>query len=925
MASSEEIRELEAEIAQMELDAQLESLDTESDEKLLKAQEIAQLEQEIAAMEATDSITRYKEEDSFAEDALDVGGEFAQAAHRTAAQTVDLFTSPVRLASQYILPEPIQSLESRLTEAGMLGNDYMDEGTGRDIVRGAGGVVPAALGFVPITRATGAASSVAADIAGLGMSVDDVSVASLKATQAAIKASDDVQLAVPKTDGEIWTAVKDSAKRQMVEGNRPKFAEAEKHIDELAGLDTAAKKKGPITPPTHSMDEAPLEPVNTVNLGRVVQDLVDRGVDGTKTLKVIAKKGGIRFPDELEMDDLIAMDKHFGKGDGKGTMLGKSGWWLDRTFTPVANMIGKYGDSKVGAAYERASESAMRSGTAIIQKYGNPLKNVIKAVDHNPMLQDLLLDMHHSPKNIHKFRTWISDNLKPKDLKAFNEFVKFSDARGAVANRTVYKGMKSSDLNYFHANMGAPPKITFADYLPRFGKSDQSAVSVVQQRNRPPSSAMDRADYDRYDNVLVSHMKHLAEQEQLIELQKHLHLRPSIGKQDTFTAFFKEVEAKMIRDGMSADKADAIQEIMRQAHEGSRQSPPPFIRAFMSSAYAGTLAQLKTSALNFHDIPVAMHTQGFKPTMRALIQSNKGTFGKSLKDLGIGDAQSTGEFLNQFDALVAKPSPMEHVATGARKVTEGSMFISAFKEADKIGKGVVLRAAVNRMRASASKGTLHKDFGELADRSELHKIRKYLADGVEAKDMPPEAARIVEELAFTQLGKQQLISQAGRPLNYLTNPSLRPLWALTGFAVKQRAMVAKELGEAVGPAAKAKVLASYSMYAGIGYGALNETRNAAFKNEDFEPEDILLGAVDQVAAMATINKLGDEYSRGEFWEDPVTYMMEMWLPPTGLLGAAGKSTTSAVDALLFDGEWDDAIVEKMPLLGDFYKYYWKDE
>lgn len=922
-------------LERLRLRRQLKELDDASDAEMadlqMERQQNELLERLKARREAREEREAEEKEranrapDSFAKDAQDVGNEFSQSANRALAQTFDFLTSPVRVASQYALPEPIMSLEDRLTQAGAFGNDYMDEGMHRDVVRGLGAVVPAAGGFVPVTRASGAVSSVAQDIAGLGMSVDDGGVAALKATQAAIKESDKVQLAVPKNDEEIWTAVKNSANRQMVEGNRHTFDAAQEQIDDLAKMDAKAKKKGPIEPPTHVLDDADLEPVNTVNLGKVVEDLTDRGVDGSKTLKVIAKKGGIRFPDELEMDELIAMDKQFGKGDGTGTNLGKLGWWLDRTFTPVANLIGKYGDSKVGAVYERASIAAMRAGTALTKNYGDPLKNVIKAVDNNPRLQTLLLDMHHSPKNLHKARIWIRDNLGSEDLKAFNKFIAFSNSRGAVANKTIYKDMLEGDITYLHANKRAAPKETFADYIPRFGKSDQSSASAVQQRDRVPTNKMKQEDYDRYDNVLVSHMKHLAEQEQLIELQKSLNLRPSMGKDDTFTAFFKEVQNKLLRDGMDEDKADAIQEIMRQAHEGSRQSPPPFIRAFMSSSYAGTLAQLKTAALNFHDIPVAMYSQGFKPTLKAMIQSNKGIFGKSLEDLGIGDAQSTGEFLNQFDALTSKPGKMDHVATGARKVTEGSMWLSGFKWADKIGKGVVLRSAVNRMRAAAANGSLHKEFGELADKSELHKIRKYLAEGVAAKDMPAEARRIVEDLAFSELGRQQLISQAGRPLNYLTTPMARPLYALTGFAIKQRAMVAKDLADAVTPAAKAKVLARYTMYAGLGYGGINESRNAVFKNEDFEPEDILIGAVDQVAAMATINKLGDDYSRAEFWQDPVQFLMEMWLPPSGLVGAAAKSTTSAVDALLFDGKWDDAIVEKFPLLGDFYKYYWKDE
>ena len=913
------IEELEKEIERVQLDIQLNQLDEDHDDKLEKEMLIPKLESEIARVEA---MMKAQEEesapvssgDSLVDDALDVAGEFAQGAHRGVAQMADFFSAPVRVAGNIAMPGAFPRLEDKLVEGGVLGNDYMEKGMARDAVRGAGATVPAAAGFVPVTRAAGNTSSVLQDIAGFGMSTDDAATAAYKTSMAAAKQADDVALKAPKTDGEIWEAAKASRNRQLVDGNRARFEKAEEAAKQF---DDDLEKIGSSD---DALEEA-MTPIDTVSLKQVINDLTDQGVDGANALKVIGKKGGLRFPD-YTMDDLAAMDKQFTKADGTGTNPG----WFSKTFTPVADMISKHVDSKVGGVYERANETAMRASTALVRNYAEPMKRVIRAVDQRPELNKLFLDLHTKPENLAKLQTFIRDNIGTDDLKAFNKFIAFSQSRVAEANKRIFKpgAFKQDDL-YLHTNKRPVKTHSMKESVGRFGSSDSSKVDAIQDRTRQLTDDMAPEDVAQYDNVLVSHLKYLAEQEQLLEMQKHFNLRPSMAERDGFNEFFAEVSKKLNRDGIDLDRAEGAAEIMRQAYEGGRKSPPPLMRAFMSGSYAGTLAQFKTSALNLHDIFVSMHTNGVRPTLKAAVQSNKQVFGKSLEELGIGDAQSTGEFVNNLDNLVSNPSALDKFAKGSRDVTEASMKWSAFKAMDKIGKGVVLRAAVNKMRDAAKKGNLHREFNDIASKEELIKVRKYLEEGTELSDMPKASADIIEEMAFTALGKQQLISQAGRPLNYLKVPYARPLYALTGFAIKQRAMVARQMRDAKGPAQKAAVLARYAVFAGGGYGLVNQSREAIFKREEPTPEGFMIDVAEQVAAMATLNKMGDAYSAESFADDPVKFLMTAWLPPTGLQGAAAQSLVSAFDAMLFEGEWDDAIVEKFPMMGDFYKYYWKDE
>ena len=924
---SSTLEQIELLMAAENLDNQLAYLDEENDRELLESNPPPEEEPQLTTLQKIEwqmEQDRLREEraasDTFVDNALDVGGEFAQAGNKTVAQTVDFFTSPVRAA----MPGSIPNFEQLGEEMGMFGNDYMEEGIARDAVRGAGSVAPVAGGFVPVTRAGGSIASVGMDMAGLGMSTDDAATVAYKAAMAANKQMDKVQLATPKGEDSIWEAVKQSAKRQMVDGNRPGFKAYEKSIKQ-AEKDVAELG-------AHNADDV-VTPVNTVNLGSVIDDLTARGVDPDEAHKIILKKGGIRFPDELEMDELIAMDKQFTK-DITSNKPGSVGWYMDLTFTPVSNVIQKYGNKLVGSNYERAAESAVRESATMVNDYAKPIERVIRAVDDVPELNNLLLDLNAKPQNLNKFRMWIGTNLGKADLKAFDNFIGYSTNKGNEAARKLFKpGAFDFDVVHLHANKRQAKPKTLGEFIGRFGKSDSSKSSVLQQRTRLKTKHMKKTEAGReelalYDNVLVSHLKYLGEQEQLLQMAKHLKLRPSMGKKDTFDAFFKEVKSKMLRDGLSEDQADVIYKIAGQAHEGGRASPPPAIRAFMALSYGGTLAQFKTAVLNLHDIPVAMHSQGLVPTMRAIASSNKKMFGKSLEALGIGDTQSQGEFVQQFDRLTRDPSFMEKAATGSRAFTEGAMWISGFKFMDKVGKGVVLRASVNNMQRAAKRGTLHKEWGDIASKQDLHTVKKYLAERTPPAKIPQAARAIIEEMAFTALGKQQLISQAGRPLNYLKYPMARPLYALTGFAIKQRAMIAQQLREATTVAEKAKVAASYATYAGIGYGVINEARNATFKNDEFEPEGIMFGVLEQLGAVFFINKMGDAWSVENFMNNPVEFLFKAFTPPGGMTEAAAKSLTSAIKILLTiddPDEWDDSIVEKIPALGDFYKYQIKGD
>ncbi len=113
------------------------------------------------------------------------------------------------------------------------------------------------------------------------------------------------------------------------------------------------------------------------------------------------------------------------------------------------------------------------------------------------------------------------------------------------------------------------------------------------------------------------------------------------------------------------------------------------------------------------------------------------------------------------------------------------------------------------------------------------------------------------------------------------------------------------------------------MYAGLGYGLIDESRSVAFKNEEWDTEDILVGVLDQMIAAAAFNRGGSTYEREMIQKDPYEYIMTSLIPPGGLVQATMQDVSAIANNLFTDKPKKDVdnLAKKVPLLGDFYKYY----
>jgi hypothetical protein len=424
-------------------------------------------------------------------------------------------------------------------------------------------------------------------------------------------------------------------------------------------------------------------------------------------------------------------------------------------------------------------------------------------------------------------------------------------------------------------------------------RNPKSVTSAVE-RSRKMGSEMEPEELSQYESPVTALITRMAGEQSLLQLAKQFELPPSLTKNENTDAFFDALETKFAKESGDASKARIGRNLIEETYRGTRKSPAKGVELFMKQSYAGTLGQLDSAILNLHDVAVSMMRNGTKPTLKALMDR-----GFDPREFGITNTnKSLGEFREGFDGMAERGM----LEKGLDWYQDKAFKFSGFQDMDRFGKGTVLKAAWNMAQDSAANGTLVKDFGYMMKPKELAQINKVLKNKTALKDMTEGQRELVTQLMFSRLGEQQLISAAGRPLEYLKHPNFRFLYAMTGFAIKQAEMMKKGIidnATAGNYKAAGEFAFRYMMYAGVGYGIINQARGSiqyAMGNEDKKPSwagfatDVGL----QPLAAASFNRLGDTYSIGEFSRDPVGAAFASFQPPGGLVENVAKDTAAVL-------------------------------
>ena len=378
--------------------------------------------------------------------------------------------------------------------------------------------------------------------------------------------------------------------------------------------------------------------------------------------------------------------------------------------------------------------------------------------------------------------------------------------------------------------------------------------------------------------------------------------------------FFRAMERHFISKGVAPNLAKRGVDAIRENLIGQTKSPNQWLQALNSFGYATTLAGPKSALLNLHDPMVGSVKYGFGNMLQGLTQPNYSVFNRGIR-------QNVGEFLNAYnDAFADQRKAGKRVADAMRTATDWLMKGSGFAAADNLGKGWTIKGILNHAADLAKRdGALEDAWGFYFTKSELNTIRKeLLKHGTDFNSYSGRAESLLEELAFAGLGQQQLISGMGRPVGWARHPNARPMWALRGFAIKQQALLMREVVDKIREGKTDEALTYFARYValvGTSYGLLNEARQWMFGDGEATVEGVVQGAADQVLSAITLNTVGlNDYQYGSLMENGLFYTtVEGSFPisadrPYEALKAVYESITAP------EGQGAAPLIKQVPLL-----------
>ena len=684
------------------------------------------------------------------------------------------------------------------------------------------------------------------------------------------------------------------------------------------------------------LEEAPIEEAVTKPKEKVLR--MKKKEDGTPSIMPSGKA-------EYELQDLTWRNAETAGEFFTGVKyLAKD--FYDQKLTPASEYVMRNVAPRVGAIFQRYSETALRANTISLKTIFEPMENLIKGLDDDKMLKAMIMDYTN--------QTRLLAHNKEVARKLGFQNVKL-DIAPEQAEQTI---TTLTDLQkYITANYGAEQWARFTKYLEwnkgikqshvkRLSGTEQYAKDAVEHvhtrkmKRRPeeePEDIMEelamRDDdalmgrtrlsmvddlnngkplnkVDQYYNPLLTDFRRTANLEVLNQMARLFNLRrPPPDSQPT--AVFDELYRTLISRGLSESKAKIAVDAMMTDFIGQSKTPNNWLQFLNSWGYAGSLAGPKSALLNLHDIPMTAVIYG--------PGSFKGVFknmGYNIEDQGV--VQRVGEFQNYVGeqlSLGAKDLSKQ-LADTSRKGTDVLMKYSGFGWTDAVGKQkitqMIIRDAVDNV------DNLERRWGFYFSKSELSAIQKQIRKhGTDVGSYTGRGKDLMEELFFAGLGQQQLISSAGRPLAWARNPNMRFMWALRGFAMKQLALAHRNIIDNIAKGdnkAAWDYMKRYALFSAGAFGVINESRQWFWGDGEFTAGGILMGMGDQIVSTAFLNTIGlNDYQWGKMMQEGVTITFIKSLEPL-MTSVPRNMIGDVVDSIDEADRGFQTVATEMPLI-----------
>ena len=607
--------------------------------------------------------------------------------------------------------------------------------------------------------------------------------------------------------------------------------------------------------------------------------------------------------------------------------------FYDQKLTPASDYVMRNVAPRVGAVFQRYSETAMRENTVAFKTIFEPMEKLIKGIDDDKMLKAMIMD-YTNQKNliawnneVARARAAIGDsavqlkgpleqtittredlleyiirNYGEEQASLFNNYLRWNKAKKAdhVGRLSGVKEFTEDSVEHIHTRkMRKNPEDEPDDIMEELAMRDDSALEGRSRLSMVDNLADDTVPdkVDRYFNPILTDFRRTSNLEVLNQMARLFNLkRPAPGSQPT--AVFDELYQTLISRGLSEEKAKKAVDAMKDDFIGQSKTPNNWLQFLNSWGYAGSLAGPKSALLNLHDIPMAAVIYG-PASFKGISQK----MGYKVTDKGI--TQNVGEFQNYVNEQMSLGSRdlAKQLADVARGGTDKLMKYSFFQMADEYGKQkitqMIIQDAVDNVDNLGARWGFYFSKGELDDIAK--QIRKH---GTDVASMTGKGAELFEELFFAGLGQQQLISSAGRPLAWSRNPNLRFMWALRGFAMKQLALAHRNIIDNIAQgnnAAAWEYMKRYALFSAGSFGLLNESRQWMWGDGEFTASGVIMSMADQIVSTASINTIGlNDYQWGKMMEEGVAITFVKSLEPL-MTSVPRGNIGDVIDAL--DGEF----------------------
>ena len=574
---------------------------------------------------------------------------------------------------------------------------------------------------------------------------------------------------------------------------------------------------------------------------------------------------------------------------------GAFGRFYNDKVTGVSDELMRDVSPQIGARYQKADETALRTTNKELGNLAERLVPVIKIINDDTRAKGALLDFAANKiaregatrkESIEALEKELSTTLNTEHMNTLKAYLNYSYGKNQQLNNKVFGGGFKDDGTYLHTRNRSKATAFKEEGLDEVQVENRMFKDSAQEARtrgsylRKEDKAPDPLDYD---NPIVSDMQRIFKMERLAQLQKEFNVdienilapRRAFAREGqvvyvTPEEFMDELFNSFIKRGISNDGAKYAVRKITDSVMGQQTAPHPLIQAANSAAYATTLAGPMSAILNIADIPLVGAKYGGAAVREGLQVLNpfKKIPDPDLKALGL-DNQTFGEFVNKTNDLASDQMGfMARTAAAMRGSADFLMKGSGFAAIDRVGKRGVMRGVLQSATNDAKAGRLADNWGFYFNNAELKIIESQLKKhGTDWREYTGKGKELIEQLMFAGLGQQQLISAAGRPAAWARNPNLRPLWALRGFVVKQQALALREVMgniKAGKPEEAAKFLGRYAAYGAGGYAIINEGRQFIFGDGEMSFNGLARGYGDAWASLLTANTLGlNDYQYGQ--------------------------------------------------------------